>query len=128
MANPAAPHRRTLLTRARPWLRALHRDLGYLAAYALLHGHRSIVVSLQGGRFTPIPLAELLGDGVASPVRRVDITADRYRIAWAYMLRMKRADFDEPEATAEIAAAAKLRPEQLLAEFGHLRRYVVDAH
>ncbi len=104
------------------------RDLGYLAAYALLHGHRSVVVSLQGGRFTPIPLAELLGDGVASPVRRVDITADRYRIAWAYMLRMKRADFDEPEATAEIAAAAKLTPEQLLAEFGHLRRYVVDAH
>lgn len=31
MANPAAPHRRTLMTRARPWLRALHRDLGYLA-------------------------------------------------------------------------------------------------
>jgi uncharacterized protein len=29
--RPAAPHRRTLMTRARPWLRALHRDLGYLA-------------------------------------------------------------------------------------------------
>ncbi|MBL9106973.1 MAG: hypothetical protein JNL82_39090 [Myxococcales bacterium] len=27
----AAPNRRTLMTRARPWLRALHRDLGYLA-------------------------------------------------------------------------------------------------
>lgn len=26
-----APNRRTLMTRARPWLRALHRDLGYLA-------------------------------------------------------------------------------------------------
>jgi len=31
MATPAAPNRRTLMTRARPWLRALHRDLGYLA-------------------------------------------------------------------------------------------------
>jgi hypothetical protein len=31
MAAPAAPNRRTLMTRARPWLRALHRDLGYLA-------------------------------------------------------------------------------------------------
>lgn len=29
--RPAAPHRRPLMTRARPWLRALHRDLGYLA-------------------------------------------------------------------------------------------------
>jgi hypothetical protein len=28
---PEAPNRRTLMTRARPWLRALHRDLGYLA-------------------------------------------------------------------------------------------------
>lgn len=36
MADPTdrtkpAPHRRTTMTRLRPWLRALHRDLGYLA-------------------------------------------------------------------------------------------------
>lgn len=29
--RPAAPNRRTPMTRLRPWLRALHRDLGYLA-------------------------------------------------------------------------------------------------
>jgi uncharacterized protein len=31
MVAPAAPNRRTPMTRLRPWLRALHRDLGYLA-------------------------------------------------------------------------------------------------
>jgi len=31
MADPKPPHRRTFMTRLRPWLRALHRDLGYLA-------------------------------------------------------------------------------------------------
>jgi hypothetical protein len=31
MADPKPTHRRTVMTRLRPWLRALHRDLGYLA-------------------------------------------------------------------------------------------------
>lgn len=31
MVDPKPNHRRTFMTRLRPWLRALHRDLGYLA-------------------------------------------------------------------------------------------------
>ena len=97
------------------------RDLGYCAAQFLIEGGTKALVSIQQGRFTPIPF-----DGIMDPatgrmrVRMVDIDSDRYRIAYAYMLRLKRADFDDPDQLAKLAAAAHTTPEGFRALLGHL--------
>jgi 6-phosphofructokinase 1 len=53
-------------------------------------------------------------------VRMVDIHSDRYRIARAYMLRLRREDFDDPEQLGRLAAAARLSPDAFRAEFFHV--------
>jgi hypothetical protein len=52
----------------------------------------------------------------------VDVDSDRYRIASAYMLRLKREDFDDPLALQRLAAAANTTPERFRAEL----RYLVE--
>jgi 6-phosphofructokinase 1 len=53
-------------------------------------------------------------------VRMVDVDSDRYRIAYAYMLRLKRADLDDPEELAKLAATANTTPERFRAEFDYM--------
>jgi 6-phosphofructokinase 1 len=53
-------------------------------------------------------------------VRMVDVDSDRYRIAYAYMLRLKRSDFEDRGQLAKLAAAAHTTPEGFHALFGHL--------
>jgi hypothetical protein len=53
-------------------------------------------------------------------VRMVDVHSDRYRIALAYMSRLKREDFDDPSALARLAAAANTTPEHVRAQLGHV--------
>ena len=53
-------------------------------------------------------------------VRMVDIDSDRYRIAYAYMLRLKRDDFDDPVELAKLAAVAHTTPEGFRELLGHL--------
>jgi hypothetical protein len=63
-------------------------------------------------------------------VRMVDIGSDRYRIAYAYMLRLARSDFDDPRELAKLAAAAATTPERIRAELGYLveRPLAVPGH
>jgi ATP-dependent phosphofructokinase / diphosphate-dependent phosphofructokinase len=97
------------------------RDLGYCAAKYLIEGGTNALVSIQQGRFKPVPF-----DAIMDPVtgrmrvRMVDIDSDRYRIAYAYMLRMKRSDFEDASELAKLAAAANTTPERMRALFGHL--------
>ena len=98
------------------------RDLGYCAAQVHHRGRH------RGARFDP-------ATGASSPsrstrswipqtgrmrVRMVDIQSDRYRIAFAYMLRLKRADFEDSRELARLAAAAYVTPERFRSEFGYL--------
>jgi 6-phosphofructokinase 1 len=53
-------------------------------------------------------------------VRMVDTDSDHYRIAFAYMLRLKRADFDDPRELAKLAATAHTTPERFRSELGYL--------
>jgi hypothetical protein len=53
-------------------------------------------------------------------VRMVDTNSDQYRIAYAYMLRLKHADFEDPRELGKLAAAAHTTPEAFRAEFGYL--------
>jgi len=97
------------------------RDLGYCAAQYVIDGGTNSLVSIQQGRFVPVPFDSIMNPQTGRMrVRMVDVTSDRYRIAYAYMLRLKRGDFENPTEMAQLAAAAKMTPDKLRAELGYL--------
>jgi 6-phosphofructokinase 1 len=97
------------------------RDLGYCAAKYLLEGGSGVVISLQAGRFVPIPFEELLDPATGRPqIRLVDIHSTRYAIARRYMLRLRRDDFEDPHELARFAATAGVSLEEFRRQFEYL--------
>jgi 6-phosphofructokinase 1 len=76
------------------------------------------MVSIQNGRFTPIPFKQMV-DPVSgrAKVRMVDITAQSYQIARQYMIRLSEEDFNDPVALGRYAALAGLSPEAFQVRF-----------
>jgi len=94
------------------------RDLGYCAARFMLAGGNAAMVSMQGGRFVPIPFSEMLDPQTGrTRVRRVDIHSARYAIARRYMIRVRRDDFEDAAEIARLAAGANLSPQEFKARF-----------
>jgi 6-phosphofructokinase 1 len=76
------------------------------------------IVCLDGVHLQVLPFEELLDpDTGRTRVRLVDLDSTHYRVARDYMIRLERADFQNPETLQRLAAAAKLAPEQFQAEF-----------
>jgi 6-phosphofructokinase 1 len=97
------------------------RDLGYCAAKYLFAGGNAVMISMQGGRFVPIPFRDLLDTKTGrARVRTVDITATGYAIARRYMIRLRRDDFDDPHELAKFAATCGLTLQQFREQFGYL--------
>jgi 6-phosphofructokinase 1 len=97
------------------------RDLGYCAARFAIEGGSDAMVTIVDGRFRAIPFAQMRDPTTGHPrVRMVDIHSDRYRIARAYMLRLRREDFADPEQLRRLADAAHLTPDAFRARFFHL--------
>jgi 6-phosphofructokinase 1 len=97
------------------------RDLGYCAAGYLLAGKGSAMISIQGGRFVPIPFETMIDpDTGRTRVRSVDVTSSRYAIARRYMLRLRREDFDDPHDLAKLAATAHLTSDEFRSRFSYL--------
>jgi 6-phosphofructokinase len=97
------------------------RDLGYSAAEYLISDRGAVMVSMQGGRFVPIPFAELIDPETGrTRVRAVDVTSTRYAIARRYMLRLSQADFEDRHDLAKLAAIANLSIEKFQQQFGYL--------
>ena len=97
------------------------RDLGYCAARYVIEGGRAALISIQEGRFKPIPFADIMSPETGRMrVRMVDIDSDRYKIARSYMVRLQRADFDDSAEVARLAAAAKLDVPSFVRELGYL--------
>jgi 6-phosphofructokinase len=97
------------------------RDLGYCAAKYLLEGGTGVVVTMQAGRFVPVPFADLLDPATGRPqIRLVDIHSTRYAIARRYMIRLRRDDFEDPHELARFAATAGVSLEEFRAQFGYL--------
>lgn len=94
------------------------RDLGYCAAKFLIGGGSGALVSMQGGRFVPCPLEEMLDPRTnRMQVRRVDIHCTRYAIARRYMIRLRRDDLEDPGMLAGLAAASGLTAEAFRERF-----------
>lgn len=88
------------------------RDLGYCAAQYLLDGGTAAMVSIQDGRFTPIPFKKMVDPTTGrAKVRMVDIGSQSYQIARQYMIRLTDDDFNDPAALGRCAALTGLSPE-----------------
>jgi 6-phosphofructokinase 1 len=88
------------------------RDLGYCAAQYLLDGGTAAMVSIQDGRFAPIPFKEMLDPVTGrARVRMVDTDSQSYQIARQYMTRLDHEDFKDPERLGRHAALVHLSPE-----------------
>ena len=76
------------------------------------------MVSIQDGRFVPIPFNHMV-DSVSgrAKVRMVDVTAQSYQIARQYMIRLSEEDFSDPAALGRYAALAGLSPEVFHSRF-----------
>lgn len=88
------------------------RDLGYCAAQYLLDGGTSAMVSIQNGRFTPIPFKQMVDPSTGrTKVRMVDIGSQSYQIARQYMIRLTEADLNDRDMLGRYAALVGLSPE-----------------
>jgi ATP-dependent phosphofructokinase / diphosphate-dependent phosphofructokinase len=95
------------------------RDLGYCAAQYLLDGGTSAMVSIQNGRFTPIPFRQMVDSSTGrTKVRMVDIESQSYQIARQYMIRLTEADVNNQDALGRYAALAGLSAEAFRERFG----------
>ncbi len=97
------------------------RDLGYCAAQFLIEGGSNAMVSVQEGRFVPIPFSSMIDPATGrTKVRTVEISSLRYVVARRYMTRLQRADLADPEHLAVLARAAGLAPEAFRSRFSYV--------
>jgi 6-phosphofructokinase 1 len=94
------------------------RDLGYCAAQFLLDGGTAAMVSIQDGRFVPIPFKQMVDPVTGrARVRMVDITAQSYQIARQYMIRLSDEDLQDPVTRGRCAALVGMAPEAFQRRF-----------
>lgn len=94
------------------------RDLGYCAAQYLLDGGTSAMVSIQNGRFTPIPFKQLVDPSTGrTKVRMVDIESQSYQIARQYMIRLAEDDMKNPDVVGRYADLVGLSVEAFRGRF-----------
>lgn len=97
------------------------RDLGYCAAKYLDEGGNGVMVTIQDGRFKPLPFGEMMDPQTGKTrVRMVDIHAERYKIARRYMIRLRRDDFEDAHELAKFAATAGISLDQFRTDFEYL--------
>jgi 6-phosphofructokinase 1 len=97
------------------------RRLGYWATRFLIEGGSGALVTIQEGRFVPVPFADLLDPHTGKiRVRYVDVGSDAYRTLEAYMIRLRPADFEDPAQVKALAEAGRLSPEAFVERFGPL--------
>ncbi len=97
------------------------RDLGYCAARYAIEGGDQALISIQRGRFIPVPFDKIMDPQTGRMrVRMVDIDSDRYKIARSYMLRLKADDFKDQVELARLSSAANMKPSEFIERFGYL--------
>ena len=97
------------------------RDLGYCAAQFLLEGGNAAMVSIQNGRFIPIPFDRILDPATGrTKVRMVDVASESYVIARRYMIRLSSDDLNQSKELSNLAHTVGLSPEAFRERFGYL--------
>jgi len=97
------------------------RDLGYSAAQFILNGGSGAMVSIQNGHFVPMYFQDILDPKTKrTRVRLVDPSSESFFIARRYMLRLNRADFEDPHELAKYAATCGISLEEFRNQFFYL--------
>jgi 6-phosphofructokinase len=97
------------------------RTLGFGAVRYLVDGGSGALIALVDGRVQPIKLQALLDPSTGRiRTRQVDISAEAYRVARAYMVRLEASDFSDAEKLRALAARTNLDPSALRAEFEYV--------
>ncbi len=97
------------------------RGLGYWATRFLIGGGTDAMVTMQGDTFVPVPFRDLIDAKTGRfRVRHVDVESEAYQMLAAYMIRLTRADFDDPEQVSALAQAGLLDEATLTKRFGDL--------
>ena len=79
------------------------------------------MMSVQSGEIVPIPFSDILNaDTGKTTVRRVNVNSDVYRNARSFMLRLERADFEDPTKLEALAKAARLSVEDFKTKYGQV--------
>jgi 6-phosphofructokinase len=97
------------------------RTLGFGAVRYLVDGGSGALIALVDGRVQPIKLQALLDPSTGRiRTRQVDISAEAYRVARAYMVRLEASDFSDAEKLRALAARTNLDPSAFRAEFEYV--------
>ena len=79
------------------------------------------MVSIQNGRFIPIPFGDILDPATGrTRVRMVDIESESYAIARRYMIRLAPEDLSQPQEVVRLATAAGLASDDFRTRFEYL--------
>lgn len=97
------------------------RDLGYCAAQFLLDGGNAAMVSIQQGRFTPIPFKQMLDPATGrAKVRLVDVASESYQIARRYMIRLAPEDMVDAQTVGRCASVVGLSADAFRERFSSI--------
>jgi 6-phosphofructokinase 1 len=99
------------------------RDLGFCASRCLSDGGNGVLITMQGGSFVPVPLADLLDPATGRmAVRMVDTESTRFRIAQRYMIRLRDRDFESPRRLEELADTCGVTAARFRREFENVAK------
>ncbi|MEA3431410.1 MAG: diphosphate--fructose-6-phosphate 1-phosphotransferase [candidate division WOR-3 bacterium] len=97
------------------------RNLGYGAVKFLFSGGSNAIIAYRSGKLTPIPFSEIVNSKTGrTRVRFVDINSESYEVAKAYMIRLKKQDFDDRENLERLARAGNVSSEEFENRFRHI--------
>jgi 6-phosphofructokinase 1 len=94
------------------------RDLGYCAARHVLDGGNADIIAIREGHFVAIPFRDVLNPETGRmKSRMVNVGSEYYHIARLYMIRLTKADFDDPHELAKLAATANITADAFKNQF-----------
>jgi ATP-dependent phosphofructokinase / diphosphate-dependent phosphofructokinase len=97
------------------------RDLGFAGAQFILNGGTGAMVSIQNGHFVPLYFKDILDPLTQkTKIRMVDPSSEAFYIARKYMLRLSKADFEDPHELAKYAATCGISLEDFKKQFYYL--------
>jgi len=97
------------------------RDLGFSAAQFILNGGSGAMVSIQNGYFVPLYFKDIIDPKTSrTKIRLVDPGSESFYIARRYMLRLNKADFEDPHELAKLAATVGLSIDEFRKRFYYL--------
>jgi 6-phosphofructokinase 1 len=97
------------------------RDLGFSASQFILNGGSGAMISIQNGRFVPLYFNDILDPATnRTRIRMVDPSSESFYIARRYMLRLNKADFEDPHELAKLAATAHVSIDDFKKRFFYL--------